>query len=232
MSNRQTKVTKEEFEMLTIFHPGEIRYYVDLGTVLNRTKGARVNVRREPKAASKTKVAPGTFLTKTSTVELTNRLIPYIPGSISGRVQLLVKTELDDATTAITRQELVKRVVIAGIFTKTQVSPVVSDLLVRGGLKYVKTAGVHTPALKGAQGRFVQLSTETNGNLQTGTKQYQVYSTATRILEGDPTKVMSRVELTSKVCADLPGFSKKSAVVPAISALIKMNRLRYTGDQA
>ena len=33
------QVTKEEFEILTRFHPGEVRYYVDVGSATSRKRG-------------------------------------------------------------------------------------------------------------------------------------------------------------------------------------------------
>lgn len=39
MSNMR-QVSKEQYEMLTIFHPGEVRYYVDIGIVTHRKRGA------------------------------------------------------------------------------------------------------------------------------------------------------------------------------------------------
>ena len=49
MSNKLRQVSKEEFEVLTRFHPGEVRYYVDVNKALNtRNKGAKVSVKRKP----------------------------------------------------------------------------------------------------------------------------------------------------------------------------------------
>jgi len=137
------QVPREDFEILTKYHPGEIRYYVDTSNTVKKNKGARVKVKRNPK----------------------------------------------------------KKIV-----RKTSHSN---------------------------RGRFVQLAVPNGqGNMMQGTKQYLVYSTVTRILENDPTKVLSRKELTDKTCAALPAHSKQSVIVPSISALLKLNRLRYTGDQA
>ena len=145
------QVNKEEFEVLTRFHPGEVRYYVDISKAVNRNKGARVNVKRKP---------------------MVNRK-PKTP------------------------------------------------------IKAVGFKLSHSNS-----GRFVQLTVNgaASGDMQTGTKQYKVYSTVTRLLESDPTKVIKRTELTSKLVDELPQFSKNSVIVPAITALLRLKRIRYVGQ--
>jgi hypothetical protein len=150
-----TQVTQKEFEVLTSFHPGEVRYYVDINSTIRRNKGARIAVRREPsKAAAKPSVKPAS---EASTLPLstTNR------------------------------------------------------------------------------GRFIQLGLSGAGrNINQGTAQYLVFSTITRILENDPTKVMKRTDLTAAVDAQLPNINRTSCIVPAITTLLKIGKLRYTGDPA
>ena len=139
------QVSKEEFEILTRFHPGEVRYYVDVNRALStRSKGAKVNVRRKP----------------------------------------------------------IKRIPKATI---------------KGGNRANAS-------------KFVQLTTKGAGNMQPNSMQYKLYCEATRVLNEDPTKVLKRNELTAKLVKRNPNLSKVSQIVPAISALIKGNYLRYTGE--
>jgi hypothetical protein len=42
------QVPREDFEVLTKYHPGEIRYYVDTNKVIAKNRGAKVTVRRKP----------------------------------------------------------------------------------------------------------------------------------------------------------------------------------------
>lgn len=142
-----TQVTQAEFEVLTGFHPGEIRYYVDINSTVRRNKGARVAVRRQPsKATAKADGKPLSLLN---------------------------------------------------------------------------------------QGKHIQLALNGAGrDIKHGTKQYQVYSSITRILESDPTKVMLRTDLTAAVQKSLPNISKNSCIVPAITVLLKIGKLRYTGAPA
>ena len=144
-----TQVTQAEFEVLTGFHPGEIRYYVDINSTVRRNKGARVAVRRHPsKGATKPK-APGRPLSSIN------------------------------------------------------------------------------------QGKHIQLALNGVGReIATGTKQYQVYASIKRILENDPTNVMLRTDLTAAVKKALPNVSKNSCIVPAITVLLKIGKLRYTGAPA
>lgn len=144
-----TQVTQAEFEVLTGFHPGEIRYYVDINSTVRRNKGARVAVRRHP---SKVTAKP----------------------THTGKPLSLLN-----------------------------------------------------------QGKHVQLALNGAGrDIKSGTKQYQVYMSITRILENDPTKVMLRTDLTAAVQKSLPNISKNSCIVPAITVLLKIGKLRYTGAPA
>ena len=71
MSTYMRQVSKEQFEMLTIFHPGEVRYYVDIGTVVNKTRGARIDVRRKPSKTDRTTTSPQKGITKNKFVQVT-----------------------------------------------------------------------------------------------------------------------------------------------------------------
>lgn len=148
MSNKLRQVSKEEFEVLTRFHPGEVRYYVDVNKALNtRNKGAKVNVRRKP----------------------------------------------------------IKRV------------PQAQAPVGHGGNRANAS-------------RHVQLTTKGAGSMNAGTIQYKVYCTASRALNEDPTKVLTRSELTAALAKRLPELNRKSQIVPSISALIRIGNLRYTGE--
>lgn len=144
-----TQVTQAEFEILTGFHPGEIRYYVDINSTVRRNKGARIAVRRPPSKGTVKPTAPGKPLSFLN------------------------------------------------------------------------------------QGKHVQLALNGAGReIKSGTKQYQVYSSIKRILENDPTNVMLRTDLTAAVDKALPNTSKNSCIVPAITVLLKIGKLRYTGAPA
>jgi len=140
MSYNMRQVTKEQFEMLTIFHPGEIRYYVDIGTVVNKGRGAKISVKRTPRSGASSKKSP-------------KREVKYIQVTVKGA-----------------------------------------------------------------------------GNMRPDSLQYSVYSAATRALANDPTKVLSRKALTDALAKALPSVDRSSQIVPAISALIKLGNLRYTGE--
>ena len=133
------QVTKDEFEVLTRFHPGEVRYYVDVAKALCRNKGTKV---------------------------------------------VSVK-----------------------------------------------------PAVQGIKGRraplqHVQLTTKGTNGMNANTLRYRGYRAVARILNNDPTKVMTRRDLTAAFCKALPNLNKKSQVVPTISGLIQTGQLRYTGTLA
>lgn len=145
MSTYMRQVTKEEFEILTRFHPGEVRYYVDISSATKRKAGATVNV---------------------------------------GGTKLPHKTRP-----------------------------------ARGG----KSASQN-------RGRFVQLGVKGAGNMSAGSVQYNVYVAASRILAEDPTKVLSRIDLTAKIGKAIPHYDKISRIVPSLSSLIRDGRLRYTGE--
>jgi len=134
------QVTKDEFEVLTRFHPGEVRYYIDVAKALNRNKGAKISVKRKPVVA--------------------------------------------------------------------------------------KQYGRNAPK------QHVQLTTKDTSDMRPESLRYIVYRASMRAFGSDPTKVMTRGELTTKLCRTLPNRNKKSHIVPTISGLIKSGYLRYTGTLA
>ncbi len=141
------QVTKEEFEIMTRFHPGEIRYYVDIGSSVTRNKGATIKVKAKPVSMKKAKkqVNKGDNFRKNGSanrpIQLTTTRVDYKPESISCRVQRLVKIQMEaDPTKVMGRSDLVNVVARSSIFRKEQVNPVVSDLLMRGELRYMGEA--------------------------------------------------------------------------------------------
>lgn len=137
MSMKQ--VPREDFEVLTKYHPGEVRYYVDTAIAIAKNKGARVSVRRAPVSV----------------------------------------------------------------------------------ISHPKRTRTH--------GKHVQLGTQ-GIEPKVGTKSYVVYAAVRKTLEQDPTKVMTRIELTQAVTKALPMHSKKSVITPAITTMIRQGVLRYTGE--
>lgn len=150
--SKMRQVTKEEFEILTRFHPGEIRYYVDIGRATNRTKGAKVNVKRKPqtrkkkaskkKSAKKSGVVNGTGHGLNQPVRYTGKEAGYMTSStISIEVEKQVKEVFaGDPTRIIGRSDLTKIIDKRSDLSMEQINPVISDLLSRGVIAYKKSA--------------------------------------------------------------------------------------------
>jgi len=145
MATHMKQVTKEEFEILTRFHPGEIRYMVDTNKSIYRRKGAAVTVSRKATAPkAKRKSTAGVPRGKPNRhVQLTTSRHEYKPGSLGEKVQRVVRIEMEsDPTLVVGRSDLVNRVTVTckGRFTKAQINPIVSDLIKHGDLRYTGAA--------------------------------------------------------------------------------------------
>lgn len=142
MSTNMRQVTKEQFEMLTIFHPGEVRYYVDINTVVNKNRGARVNVKRKPRKSgkSKSKGSAQSGVTKNQFVQVTTKGASNMRAdSIQYNVYCAATRILaNDPTKVMKRRELVKQLVKAlPQYNKvSQITPSVTALIRLGNLRY------------------------------------------------------------------------------------------------
>lgn len=150
MSTKMRQVTKEEFEVLTRFHPGEIRYYVDVGrTLSSRHRGARVTVKRKPvtKKVAKKERTPRKAKAINGTGKGANKPVRFT-GKAAGFTHLAkIGTKVDeevrrlfanDPVKIMGRSDLAQTVVLASGLTIDQVDPVISDLIARGVLAYRK----------------------------------------------------------------------------------------------
>ena len=148
MSTKMRQVCKEEFEILTRFHPGEIRYYVDVGKALNtRHKGAKVSVTRKPvkkKVAKKgaKRASPQGINGRSGKVNNAAMLLgthapSFRENSKSESWWRLVKLQFhNDPTFLIGRTDLVNTIVSGSPYTTQQIGPFVSDCIRRGFLRY------------------------------------------------------------------------------------------------
>lgn len=152
MSTKMRQVSKEEFEVLTRFHPGEVRYYVDVDKALStRNKGARINVKREPvqkkakrkpvksglKPGAGARAINGTGRTYNLPILYTGKDAGYVKeGSISKRIETEVKRLYeDDPLRVIGRADLAKMLMRNLGLSRGNVHPQVSDLLKRGTIR-------------------------------------------------------------------------------------------------
>jgi len=134
------QVSKEEFEILTRFHPGEIRYYVDVGKALNtRHKGASVSVKRKPvKKKTAKKVISGRVGKSLNAPMLLGTHSPsFRENTKSESWWRLVRLQFhNDPTFVLGRTDLVKTIVDGSTYTTNQIGPFVSDCLKQGYLRY------------------------------------------------------------------------------------------------
>ena len=144
MSNRMRQVTREEYEVLTRFHPGEIRYYVDFDRVTSRrTVGTKVKVRRGGarntrkslktlSTGKKRKVVP-----QNSPVRLTTQRLDIEPNTTLDDVYEGVKTALNNDPTAVMgRSDLCARVTNIVPHDRQRVNWAVKAIMERGGIEY------------------------------------------------------------------------------------------------
>jgi len=151
MSAKMRQVSKEEFEILTRFHPGEVRYYVDVDKALTtRNRGAKINVKREPvkkkakrkdenraKPTAASHVINGTGRGFNKPLLYTGKDAGFLKiGTISKKVELEVKRLFDGIPTRVTgRSDLVNILIRNTGLKRSNVDPVVSQMIKVGALR-------------------------------------------------------------------------------------------------
>jgi hypothetical protein len=162
MSKYLKQVTQEEFEILTRFHPGEVRFYVDTNTDITRRVGTKVRITNEPvkprkrksakRAAAKPKAKPTWWdgvkpaasglnpksgRPTNSPVQLGLSSPSFKEGSKAQNFWRLILLQFKkDPTVVVGRTVLVDSVVKTSVYTKNQIGPFVSDCLKAGYLRY------------------------------------------------------------------------------------------------
>jgi hypothetical protein len=142
------QVSKEDFEVLSKYHPAEIRYYADTGTEINRRKPVRVTVKRPPKAVTKKKVSPQEGAAKESArgkfVQLTTKPIGSTPpNSVKYNVYCGIKRVFgNDPTKVMKRTDLTKKLdtALPGFDKVSQITPTITALIKDGYMRYTGEA--------------------------------------------------------------------------------------------
>jgi len=151
------QVTKEEFEILTRFHPGEVRFYVDTGTDVARRSGTKVKV-SHPAAKSRRPLQTARHRTKAVDGDKPPVNRPGFAANRNQFVQLGIKgangmrpetitynvyascTRIfaSDPTKVIKRTELTKKLEAAlpQMGKTSQIVPAISALIKKGNLRY------------------------------------------------------------------------------------------------
>lgn len=143
------QVDKEEFEILTRFHPGEIRYYVDISKSVSRNRGAKINIKRNavgtngtaaPKAAKQSKPrVPGGGRGTNMPIQLTTSDHQFRDGTKYRVMHNCLKRHMEnDPTKVLGRTEVVKSILHdLPNYRPNQVNPFVTDCLKLGIIRYV-----------------------------------------------------------------------------------------------
>lgn len=136
------QVPREDFECLTKYHPGEIRYYVDTNIAIAKNRGAKVSVKRKPKPTSN----PQTGVTKNKFIQVTVKGAGNMHAdSIQYGVYCQATRILaNDPTKVMKRRELVTELVKAlPQYNKiSQITPSVTALIRLGHLRYTGAQAV------------------------------------------------------------------------------------------
>jgi len=146
MSTKMRQVSKEEFEVLTRFHPGEVRYYVDVNRALStRSKGAKVNVKRKPiKRVGKQAAKGGNRANASKFVQLTTKNAGAMrPNTLQYAIYCDATRVLkEDPTKVLKRNELTAKLVARNPNNDkdTQIVPTISALIKNGYLRYTGEA--------------------------------------------------------------------------------------------
>jgi hypothetical protein len=134
------QVSKDEYEVLTRFHPGEIRYYVDIDRATKRKQGNPVKIGR---SRSLTKPAPKRVVHqrgRSKFVQLTAKGSNGMrPDSLMQKTYNSIRDILQsDPTQVVTRRSLTDSLAAANpsMSRISQIVPTVSGLISRDYLRY------------------------------------------------------------------------------------------------
>jgi len=133
------QVPREDFEILTKYHPGEIRYYVDTKTSIAKNRGAKVTVRRKP-IKNKTNSSKTSHSNRGLHVQLgvagtgnmSTSSVQYNVYCAASRVLA------EDPTKVMLRTDLTKKLesVLPSYSKISQIVPSISSLIKSGRLRY------------------------------------------------------------------------------------------------
>ena len=133
-----TQVTKEDFEVLTKFHSGEIRYFIDFSSKVHARKPTRVTVKRNP--GVKRRNRPSHFNAR-ERARIPLRL-GKLPNGITGArlkqvAEETVKIFRAHSSMTMRRDDLTKALMDSLDLGQPQISPRISDLIKGGYLEVV-----------------------------------------------------------------------------------------------
>ena len=135
------QVSREDFEVLSKYHPTEIRYYADTGTEITKRKPVRVTVKRKPTVvATKSNRGGNRRANATKFVQLTTKSVGDMrPDSLQYRMYCDASRVLnEDPTKVLKRNELTDKLVKRHpkLNKKSHIVPAISGLIKRGFLRY------------------------------------------------------------------------------------------------
>ena len=141
------QVSKEDFEVLSKYHPAEIRYYADTGTEVTRRKPTRVTVKRDRKPikrVGKQAAKGGNRANASKFVQLTTKNAGAMrPNTLQYAIYCDATRVLkEDPTKVLKRNELTAKLVARNPNNDkdTQIVPTISALIKNGYLRYTGEA--------------------------------------------------------------------------------------------
>jgi hypothetical protein len=128
------QVSRQDYEILTKYHPGEIRYYVDLQLATRKTTGTKVTVKPKRKKTN----GDARRRPKNSPVRLIKSNHEFTHGTLQHTLYFeLNRVFKRDPTMCMGRTDLVKLLMKRSGKAENQVGPFVSDCMFKHGiLKY------------------------------------------------------------------------------------------------
>jgi len=149
MMSKLRQVDKEEFEILTRFHPGEVRYYVDISKSVHRNKGASVKIKAKPirvtnGAGKKTGGTTGLKVIGggrgiNMPIQLTTIERDFRAGTKYSVMHQSLKRVMENDPTKVAGRTNVVKSMLADLpnYRPNQVNPFVTDCLKYGIIRYV-----------------------------------------------------------------------------------------------
>jgi hypothetical protein len=252
VNEKWKQVAQSDFETLTKYHNGEIRYYVDFNSAHRKSTGITAATR--PKRAYKSRANRHPKVVGQASKSLlaldTNGKEFGEDTNIAKMATAVVKIFGSNASYRYPRDTVVRSLMRETGFGVHQVQPGITDLLKYGHLKYVGDNQPELPlshskseqkrlatqiAGRGIAGQTgiskprdlpLSLTTKTREEHMQGTCADIVQRAVYAVFENDPTNVIRRMTLVKQVVDVTPDAYGKTQVSPHISKMIQTGQIR------
>ena len=243
MNHKWKQVAESDFQTLSKYHNGEVRYYIDFNSTHRKTAGTPS---KKTRGSRHPKVKGSGGINKMMALDTSGK--EFTAGTkLEKMAAAVVKIFGGNPAFSYPRSTVVRCLMRDTGFGANQVQPGVTDLLKYGHLKYVDDSQKQLPlgqsksqqkrvsAQKGNSGHSGLIKPH-NVPLSLTTKEREVHLQGTvadvvqravyRVFDNDPTNVIPRTTVIKRAVEITPDAYGKLQVAPHLSKMVKTGQVR------